>query len=242
MMVHAAFESYLSTIGRCDLLPIDDYQRRLITKQQITADGKLPSVSDRVKLLMSTLGVDDDIAHAFVEVATVWRNRLIHPRAEPKLHSAVRGVLKRHASEIAQSHAGIDTRLLVSNLESAKYPTLKETTTIIAFLISTVTFIDGHFLSTAFPTEESAELYASTVLTADAQRNSRSFMLAHAAGPKKCLARLSQILIEAGFRKVSDKAGGSFPVSRVLDWVHRSRSDFAQTFALGTRNVGPPAS
>jgi hypothetical protein len=237
LLNHSSFESYVQEIARDPLLPIDSETRGKIRKQvpkknSQTNKTEMYSVFERTQLLMSALDIDDEVALAFVDAATVWRNYIVHKRANRKMDSSARGFLNKHADSISETHAGIDVRRMVKSLEEdANRPTLKETTTMIAFLIRTVGKIDEAFVKQVFTCESQVEAYALRIIVSKAQNGAKPFMKAHAAGKKKCRARLRQILIENGLREGA-AAKAAVEAQHILRFAEMSRVDILKAFSL----------
>ncbi len=237
ILVHSRFDSYLQETGNDRKLQAEPDTRRKICKQiqKSTGSGKseMYSVFERSKLLMAALGSIDEAALAFVDAASVWRNSIVHKNAHHKLNPIARGYFNRHAASISNTHAGIDVQKLVGHLESGgSYPTLKEATTMIAFLIKAVAIIDNAFIASAFATEAQLESYAIELLRDEARENPKSLLQAHAAGKRKFRARLLNVLSNGGFR-VGGEERPSISSDRILTFADMSRKDLQEALGLG---------
>ena len=237
LLIHSRFENYITQVARDALWPFDDSSRQIIlksSKKQISPKKFVDySVFERTRVLMDVAGCFDEIALGFVDAGTTWRNTIVHQRADSHMDSVARGYLKQNALAIRTTHSGIDVDRMIESLEkgSKSLPTLKETTTIIAFLIRAVDTIDNAFVAHVFSKDDAVQAYAIATVKKHAQANLRSFLNAHIVGNKKCRARLRQILIDGGFRD-GDGLTGHVGAENILGMASLPRSDFLRAFEI----------
>jgi hypothetical protein len=163
LMAHVvdAFDGLLRDYADLDWLDITPTVRDILRKSVTRPGGKAWSISERVEELVPHPHEDIAESVAFLDLAVGWRNALVHSsRSEARLLESTVQRLTRGSQEIALKYAGIDIKLTLSNFDAAKWPTLKEATTMIAVMQNLARSIDRMLLIANASTTERVELIA----------------------------------------------------------------------------------
>jgi hypothetical protein len=163
LMAHVidAFDGFLRDYADLDWLDITAMVREILRKSVTKPGGKAWSIRERVEQLLPQNHENMDELIAFLDLAVGWRNALVHSsRAETRLSADTIQKLTQSSQEIALKYANIDIRRALDNFEAAKWPTLKEATTMIAAMQNLARSIDRALLVANAGTTSRVELIA----------------------------------------------------------------------------------
>jgi len=133
---------------------IDGYISNLMSSPAIITNASLitalrreRSIGGRVRRLASNCGEQSAIETLLVRVAIIWRNRLVHYKADNMPGPALSNELRHQAEAIASDYQGLDIERLLLSLERTRSPTFKEITALVRSAHKWVQRIDSSLLT-----------------------------------------------------------------------------------------------
>jgi hypothetical protein len=130
------------------------YMRSLLTSPTVISDDRLrdnlksKDRQDRVIALAKATG-QDTTERYLVELAIIWRNRVVHSDARNRVGSVLASSLRKCAQEIETSYQGLIIDQTLDLVESSKAPTFKEITALVRAAHRFVDAVDQTLLATA---------------------------------------------------------------------------------------------
>lgn len=110
-------------------------------------DGTGHSVYKKYRLMIEWYPDIDKNKKAFVDLLICWRNRLVHYDADNKLLESTVEYFRNEASKDKDLEKfNFDVNEMMVSFEQNKYPTFKETATMISMTISFIEQLDGYLL------------------------------------------------------------------------------------------------
>ena len=104
------------------------------------------SVAGRTDWLAARFRLLSEPSYALTAVAIVWRNRLVHSRAENVVAAPVRELIEATAAEIARDYQGLDVKVLLADLSQGRVPKFKEATALVRAVQTFVEHLDQQVL------------------------------------------------------------------------------------------------
>jgi len=155
----SACDSYISDIARIPWMVLD-HEQRLKAKGAITRKGGAEySIADRLAALImgiSPCNFDDDdlkVGLAILELATLWRNAVVHMKSK-QISSRAKDTLLANRERLHKNNGAIDIDLMLNHFQNNVRPTLKETTTIISIVSRFIKTVDIGLIRTSIPSQD----------------------------------------------------------------------------------------
>ncbi|RXZ36650.1 hypothetical protein D9O50_09140 [Oxalobacteraceae bacterium CAVE-383] len=162
-----ALDSFIREWASTDWLAFPQSAINIATKATTNSNGREWSVFDRLKTLADVLQVDDVDAYlALVSLGSRWRNALVHMgRARFELDKNVRSILKSpKTKQILGVKAGFDITETIKKFDSAEDPSLKDVTTILAYMQDVCRQLDQAAICRVADTEDKVEVLLKNAL------------------------------------------------------------------------------
>lgn len=129
-----ALDVYLGSVARLSWLNFSNEMVLVCTKAKTPLGGRAYSISDRCEALCNELELTEVLKLLpLVALASRWRNALVHfDDADFKLDSKDRSALKSNFATF--NKAGFDVITTIDRFDQKKPPTLKDVTTLLAYM------------------------------------------------------------------------------------------------------------
>jgi hypothetical protein len=120
----------------------------VVSDETLRESLKSGSIGDRV-IALAKATERDAVDRYLVELAIIWRNRVVHSDARNKVGSLLASSLNKHAKDIESSYQGLIISKTLDSVESSRTPTFKEITALVRAVHKFVQVVDQELLATA---------------------------------------------------------------------------------------------